>query len=326
MKWTHSVKIAAIALGIFAAGFPVMARHTGLVIDARGVPLARSMSPKIFIESGREIYGTVPSNAPREVMEKQSFLYSRSLDEARTEARDRLGPNPLVIRASGARLGDVFVSATDAELILEEERTGGFLKLQNVVVLVGATDIGSSPLEAEEDSSSLRETLETRLGMARKRRETLKESHSVNVGRDKAGPLSDSTPGELPDRSTNQARAIIYRNQGNHGSDGWDPPSDLVASDGTFGKIDLASIVRIKGNKILLQKMEEKGTVRVNSKFRVYKSILRDTSVGWLKVTGAQGREVRARILEGEGKIKVGDYIDLNEVNTIESYIEAFKN
>lgn len=349
MKWPKFLTITSAVLGILAAGIPVMARNTGLVIDARGVPLARSMSPKILVESGREIYGTVPRNAPREIMEKQSFLYARSIEEAKAEDPGRLGANPLMIRASGARLADVIVSDADAGIIAEEEKTGGFLKNQNVVVLIGAPDIGASPLESGEGESSLRETLEVRLKMARDRREALKAGRPVEPGPGFSDTLSDTTPGAASVPAAGEAGVKVYKYNPNAGPDGWEPPQDLVATGSTSGsstavaaydaasgsggpkvvapgEILLASIVKIKGNKIILQRMDDAGSVRINSKFRIYKSILRDTSVGWLKVTGAEGREVRARLLEGEGKVKIGDYIDLNEVNTIDSYIESLKN
>jgi hypothetical protein len=90
---------------------------TGLIIDATGVADAQpAMVPNILTESGEGIYGD--DFVPRESAVKYGVaVYSSSMADARSRA-DRVGSNPLVIRAiraSGLNKADLVVSDSDVE-------------------------------------------------------------------------------------------------------------------------------------------------------------------------------------------------------------------
>lgn len=72
--------------------------YTGIIIDTRGFHVKPSMAPKIFDQNGAEVYGTMDAD-PDYVIEVGIVGYTYSIDEA-IEA-DRIGDNPLVIKAVG---------------------------------------------------------------------------------------------------------------------------------------------------------------------------------------------------------------------------------
>jgi len=111
--------------------------HTSLVIDAKGLRVDRSMSPRILRPDGSEVWGTVKAD-PDFITEHGIAAYARSRGDAL--ASKRAGPNPLVIRAVGRGRSvsgsDIVVSDSDASRILSEDRRTGFLKDFRVIVIV----------------------------------------------------------------------------------------------------------------------------------------------------------------------------------------------
>jgi len=107
---------------------------TGLIIDATGYRIDRSMSPKIRRADGSEVWGTVKANWDT-LQNKGIVAYTTSLAGARNHAR--AGDNPLIIRASGRAGGkfycDVVITDSDAELLLAENGKSQFLDDFNVI-------------------------------------------------------------------------------------------------------------------------------------------------------------------------------------------------
>ena len=113
------------------------AAYTGVIIDARGRGVERSMSPKIRRTDGSEIWGTL-SVAPDFVIENGITSYAHSVAEARRNGR--VGSNPLVLRAQG-RYGEKFktdalLSEADAETLLSADARDNFLSEFHVIFVV----------------------------------------------------------------------------------------------------------------------------------------------------------------------------------------------
>ena len=111
------------------------ARFTGLVIDARGLPLERAMSVRILDTRGRVLYPWA-HHIPGD-----DFLQSQGMVDYLHEGSEsaRAGSRPLVVQASDvASYGseDVVVDDDAARSILNGERTSGFLARWKVVVLL----------------------------------------------------------------------------------------------------------------------------------------------------------------------------------------------
>ena len=118
--------------------------YTSLVIDAREIALARSMSPKVLNESGLEVYGTVLNERDLEiVMEKGVVAYIDTIENAKKYLGERLGKNPLVIKAKGVvgkTASNIVLKNTDASKILKENKKSRFLDKFNVIILMNKNE------------------------------------------------------------------------------------------------------------------------------------------------------------------------------------------
>ncbi len=114
--------------------------YTGLIIDGRGLGLQPAMNPRILAEDGREIY-SIWLKVNRNYAIKMGLVgYGKSVEQAKQDAADRLGENPLIIKAKqvkGTSNTDVVVSDLDAAKILYADQLGDFLPDCRVVFLVG---------------------------------------------------------------------------------------------------------------------------------------------------------------------------------------------
>lgn len=113
--------------------FPVSSGgYTGVVIDCRGLGLNCVMSPVIFDEAERPIYGHKNLDSQKVI---QNGMAGYSKDGVSNMAR--VGGNPLVIKAirvQGHNANPV-VSQQDANRILEENKISGFLNNCAVVFI-----------------------------------------------------------------------------------------------------------------------------------------------------------------------------------------------
>jgi hypothetical protein len=113
--------------------------YTGLVVDCRQFELERSMSPKILTGDGKEVWGTVEMD-PKEVLERGVAGYLPDMALALDGRSERVGANPLIVRATGVT-GRFFktnatVSDNDAELIRIEDAKTHFLGRCAVIFVV----------------------------------------------------------------------------------------------------------------------------------------------------------------------------------------------
>lgn len=87
---------------------------TSLVVDARGQKVTPALAPRVFDESGNEVYGPgTLSEAGRKA--GGAAAYAKDLDGAKKTAADRLGDKPLVVRAVKVSGSDVVISSADAK-------------------------------------------------------------------------------------------------------------------------------------------------------------------------------------------------------------------
>ena len=107
--------------------------YTGLIVDARGIGLYSTMSPKIVTEGdSRVVYET----CDRETAISTGIAgYTQSIREALN--KEKSGENPLVVRAIGtdATLKNVIIRSRDAELIAGADKKNEFLKKCAVVIV-----------------------------------------------------------------------------------------------------------------------------------------------------------------------------------------------
>jgi hypothetical protein len=110
--------------------------YTGLVIDGRGLQGRPAMSPKIFDESGAEVYGTLI--VKKDYAVSQGICgYARDLTAA--QSNDRVTSNPLTVkavRAQGAGMSEFIISNDDAGKIRSAKENLTFLQKCRVMVVL----------------------------------------------------------------------------------------------------------------------------------------------------------------------------------------------
>ncbi|HLZ20032.1 MAG TPA: hypothetical protein VKO67_10475, partial [Smithellaceae bacterium] len=115
---------------------PVPAAYTGLVVDARGVSARPAMSPRVYDEDGKEVYGS--ANVDREYAVQQGMSgYARDLTAA--QSNQRVTANPLTVkglRASGPGRSDLVISNADAQSIRASAETMTFMKKCRVMIVL----------------------------------------------------------------------------------------------------------------------------------------------------------------------------------------------
>ncbi len=111
-------------------------KFTGLVLDVRGLNMRPALIPRVFDESGQELYqGKV---VPREKAAQNGLaLYSRDLTAAQTNPR--VGKNPLTLKGSKVNSespSDIILSAQESERLLPFTQKGTFLEDCRVVIVM----------------------------------------------------------------------------------------------------------------------------------------------------------------------------------------------
>jgi hypothetical protein len=112
--------------------------YTGVVIDARGLGLQPSMSPRLRDAYGNTLWGNLEI-APEVVIEYGLASWARTHAELNhPNLRARIGDNPLWLRAvgvQGAGHNEAILDSSDAERLLRENAVSGFLERLAVVFL-----------------------------------------------------------------------------------------------------------------------------------------------------------------------------------------------
>ncbi|MFA5285330.1 MAG: hypothetical protein WC347_07025 [Smithellaceae bacterium] len=115
---------------------PVGVTYTGLVVDARGIQARPAMSPRIYDEDGKEVYGS--ANVDREYAVQQGMSgYARDLTAA--QSNQRVTANPITVkglRNGGAGRSDVVISNADAQQIRASAENASFMKKCRVMIVL----------------------------------------------------------------------------------------------------------------------------------------------------------------------------------------------
>lgn len=111
--------------------------YTGLVVDVTGLPLVRAMSPVIYDDTGRPIYGHT-NLIPDYVVSQGMIDYMCTPEDIRAIdlGQSRAGVSPIVVKAVGLRDNNVniIISQADADRILAANEQGNFLPKAMVCV------------------------------------------------------------------------------------------------------------------------------------------------------------------------------------------------
>jgi len=115
---------------------PATVVYTGIVIDARGIQARPAISPRIFDENGKEVYGL--ASVDLEYMAKNGMSgYARELTVA--QSNQRVGANPIKIKAvrtSGTGKSDIIISNADAQNIRLSAKSASFLNQCKVMIVL----------------------------------------------------------------------------------------------------------------------------------------------------------------------------------------------
>ena len=115
---------------------PTLVLYTGMVVDARGIQARPAMSPRVFDEDGKEVYGS--ANVDREYAVQQGMSgYARDLTAA--QSNQRVTANPVTVKAlktSGPGKSDIIVSNADAQQIRAAAENAAFMKQCRVMVVL----------------------------------------------------------------------------------------------------------------------------------------------------------------------------------------------
>ncbi len=114
------------------------AAFTGLIVDASCLQVRPAFKPRVFSPDGQEVYGE--SKASRKVaLDKMYADWCNTPESARAKYKNRVGENPLVVRAldaTGKHRSDLIVSREDALLVERADRKSGFLKDCKVAIAI----------------------------------------------------------------------------------------------------------------------------------------------------------------------------------------------
>lgn len=110
--------------------------YTGLIIDARGTGVQPAMSPKVYDENEKEVYGS--AYVDREFVLRYGMAgYVKDLDQAKQN--DRIKESPLVLKAvssSGANHTDLVIANSDADALRQVAKNLNFLKEARVLIVL----------------------------------------------------------------------------------------------------------------------------------------------------------------------------------------------
>ncbi|MBI3921636.1 MAG: hypothetical protein HY318_09485, partial [Armatimonadetes bacterium] len=125
---------------------------TGLVIDAVGLGIKRSMIPAIFDEKEKIVYPLISPDTPMPKEGWISYLSSRN-----QIASSRVGKSPLLVKAlrkTGKADQSVIVANEVAQFVLDADAQFGFLKKMKVAFLVADDTQPQKPKTTEGEKVS----------------------------------------------------------------------------------------------------------------------------------------------------------------------------
>lgn len=110
--------------------------YTGMVVDARGIQARPAMSPRVFDEDGKEVYGSANVDCEYAVQQGMSG-YTRDLTAA--QSNQRVTANPVTIKAlktSGPGKSDLIISNADAQQVRASAQNASFMKQCKVMIVL----------------------------------------------------------------------------------------------------------------------------------------------------------------------------------------------
>jgi len=113
-----------------------MPLYTGVVVDARGLGLERVMSPRVYDESGRIVYGNMYLNSDNVVRYGMvDYAGNPDLVTAATAGNSRAGNNPIIVKAISLKdfNANMVISQADADMILAANAQANFFAKTAVV-------------------------------------------------------------------------------------------------------------------------------------------------------------------------------------------------
>jgi len=110
--------------------------YTGMVVDARGIQARPAMSPRVYDEDGKEVYGS--ANVDREYAVQQGMSgYARDLTAAQSNQRVTASPITVkALRTNGPGKSDLIISNADAQQIRASAENMTFMKKCRVMVVL----------------------------------------------------------------------------------------------------------------------------------------------------------------------------------------------
>ncbi len=111
--------------------------YTGLIIDARNYSVKGAIAPQVFeADTNLLIYG--PSMVR---VDKSIVVYSRSIEKVKEDNVERLGNNPLVVKAVGAikvkgEATDVIISSEDSKIFRQSKNRDDICANAAVAIII----------------------------------------------------------------------------------------------------------------------------------------------------------------------------------------------
>lgn len=110
--------------------------YTGVIIDARGLGLESTFSPRVYDETGRIIYGNMYIDTDFAISQGMvDYAISPEMAQAAEAGQSRAGSKPILVKAIEVKENNcnVVISKADADMILAKNNESGFLKKCAVV-------------------------------------------------------------------------------------------------------------------------------------------------------------------------------------------------
>lgn len=130
------LKFVAQATSNFGSRSPDILIYTGLIVDAQGLEVQQTLSPKLLMEDGRVVYGSEWVD-PEVIQQTTVVAYVNNIPSAKTH--QRVIAEPLVVKAlrvDESNPSDLVISDADAQTLHGIPDHVSFLKKAKVLVVL----------------------------------------------------------------------------------------------------------------------------------------------------------------------------------------------